>query len=162
MDFANDAASSSAGEALTQQQMLEFDGGGGPASWDAQLEATAPFVLPGTAARHTVNARVMLEKGRWRYWLKGPAATQVIVEDREYRSEADQTAYDFGWQRAAASRLATPLSAADTSIAVEDAGRWRAPFPTTIQGEDVYVCAIRGDAGHRHPQIVPQRGGTRL
>ena len=35
----------------------------------------------------------MLNSGAWRYWMRGPVVTSVIVEDR-----STALAYDFGWQ----------------------------------------------------------------
>jgi len=71
--------------ALDQAGMLNFDAGGGPGSWGAVLEATQ-----GTT--RTASARSMIANGHWSYWLRGPVATQVIVEDASASRQ-----YDFGW-----------------------------------------------------------------
>jgi hypothetical protein len=36
---------------------------------------------------HSISALSMLEKGQFRYWLRGPVVTAVIIEDRSGRSE---------------------------------------------------------------------------
>lgn len=73
--------------ALGAEQMLAFADG----SWGARIEASTE------AGRHGVDAREMLRAGQFRYWMKGPLATQVIVEGRR---DAPETlfAYDFGWR----------------------------------------------------------------
>lgn len=93
VSFVNNTNPSSAGNlaatqaaALTQAQMLAFDPGTGASTWGAEIDA-----LQGTT--QTANARTMLTAGSWRYWLRGPVVTQVIVEDR-----TSTRAYDFGWQ----------------------------------------------------------------
>ncbi len=70
-----------AGGALTQQEMVapEFD-------FDGTIEMIGPTT-------ETVSARAMLATGRWRYWLKGPLVTAVIVEDRSPARSFDK---DFG------------------------------------------------------------------
>lgn len=85
VDFVNNTADSSSGNPLTQQQMLDFDAGGGKGSWGAAIQATS-------GSAQTADARTMLAAGAWRYWLKGPVVTQVIVEDRE-----STLAFDMGW-----------------------------------------------------------------
>lgn len=85
VDFVNSTTPSSAGSALTQQQMLSFDTGSGPGSWGAAIELTSGSKL-------TASVRDMLAAGAWRYWLKGPVVTQVIVEDR-----SPALAWDLGW-----------------------------------------------------------------
>jgi hypothetical protein len=86
--FSNDANPCSSGDAaacnaaaLTQQQMLDFNGG----TWTATTAITSGTTL-------TANARTMLAAGSWRWWLRGPAVSQVIVEDR-----TSARAYDMGW-----------------------------------------------------------------
>ena len=37
-------------------------------------------------ASHSISARAMLQAGNFRYWLKGPVVTAVIIEDRAGRS----------------------------------------------------------------------------
>lgn len=67
--------------ALDQSGMLNFAGG----AWNAEIRGTA------NAIPYSANARTMLGAGAWRYWLRGPVVTRVIVEDPGF-------AYDFGWQ----------------------------------------------------------------
>lgn len=57
--------------------------------WGFQISATA------AATTYSATARTMLTAGHWRYWLRGPVVTQVIVEDRS----ASYT-YDYGWHLA--------------------------------------------------------------
>jgi len=67
---------------LSQSGMLAFNSG----AWGASIEATASGIAK------SASARTMLAAGAWSYWLRGPAVTQVIVEDR-----TSARAYDFGW-----------------------------------------------------------------
>lgn len=69
--------------ALDQSGMLGFLGG----AWNAQIRGTANSIS------YTVDAKTMLAAGAWRYWLRGPVVTRVIVEDM-----TPALAYDFGWQ----------------------------------------------------------------
>jgi hypothetical protein len=86
--FVNNANPCSSGDAtacnaaaLTQQQMLDFGGG----TWQGTTAITNGMTL-------TADARTMLAAGSWRWWLRGPAVSQVIVEDR-----TSARAYDMGW-----------------------------------------------------------------
>ena len=45
---------------------------------------------------HSISARSMLEKGHFRYWLKGPVVTAVIIEDRGGRTEDVNTDGEAG------------------------------------------------------------------
>ncbi len=67
--------------ALDQNGMLNFLGGG----WNAEIRGTANSIS------YSANARTMLAAGAWRYWLRGPVVTRVIVEETGFT-------YDFGWQ----------------------------------------------------------------
>jgi hypothetical protein len=73
--------------ALTQQQMLDFDTGGGTGSWSATWYGTVNSV------EYSASARTMLDAGAWRWWLRGPVVSGVIIEDR-----STALTYDFGWQ----------------------------------------------------------------
>ena len=80
--------------ALTRSEMLGFDTGSGAGSWGAKLTATQ------NGTTHSASARTMLAawNGRpadltTRYWLRGPVATEVIVEDATPALQ-----HDFGWQ----------------------------------------------------------------
>lgn len=91
VDFTNDTNSSSAGTALTQAQMVDFNSG----DWGADIEATGSATCTGNQLSGntcSANAKTMLSAGQWRYWLQGPVVTQVIVEDR-----SSALSYDFGW-----------------------------------------------------------------
>jgi hypothetical protein len=69
------------GPPLSQEAMLDpsFD-------FDATIE------MRGGSIR-TVSARRMLAAGHWRYWLRGPVVTTVIIEDRSSERTYDT---DFG------------------------------------------------------------------
>jgi hypothetical protein len=67
--------------ALDQAGMLSFLGG----AWNAQIRGTANSIS------YTADARTMIAAGAWRYWLRGPVVTRVIVEQIGFD-------YDFGWQ----------------------------------------------------------------
>jgi hypothetical protein len=45
---------------------------------------------------HSISARSMLEKAHFRYWLRGPIVTAVIIEDRDGRSEDVNTDGETG------------------------------------------------------------------
>jgi hypothetical protein len=65
----NSAACDSAG--LDAAGMAAFNGG----TWAAVSQTTA------TGITHMASARTMLADGKFSYWLRGPAVTQVIAED---------------------------------------------------------------------------------
>lgn len=67
--------------ALDQSGMLGFTGG----NWNAQIRGTANSIS------YTVDAKTMISAGAWRYWLRGPIVTRIIVEEYGFT-------YDFGWQ----------------------------------------------------------------
>lgn len=67
--------------ALNQAGMLNFLGG----NWNARIRGTANSI------EYTVDARTMIGNGDWRYWLRGPVVTRVIVRKNGFD-------YDFGWQ----------------------------------------------------------------
>jgi len=52
---------------------------------DPQYDFEAVIGLTG-AVSHTISARAMLDKDKFRYWLQGPVVTAVIVEDRSGRA----------------------------------------------------------------------------
>lgn len=91
-DFVSDANRSSAGgdaatsaAAMDQAAMLGFDAGDG--GWNVIVEGTLNSISYGA------SARTMMQGGAWRYWLRGPVVTWVVVEDK-----TTALAYDFGWQ----------------------------------------------------------------
>lgn len=53
---------------------------------DAAYDFDGTISLAGTAS-HVISARSMLQAGHFRYWLRGPVVTAVIIEDRDGRSE---------------------------------------------------------------------------
>ncbi len=67
--------------ALDQAGMLSFMSG----AWNAQIRGTANSIS------YTVDAKTMIGNGDWRYWLRGPVVTRVIVRKNGFD-------YDFGWQ----------------------------------------------------------------
>lgn len=67
--------------ALNQSGMLGFNSG----NWNAQIRGTANSIS------YTVDAKTMISDGAWRYWLRGPIVTRIIVEEYGFT-------YDFGWQ----------------------------------------------------------------
>ncbi|MEJ5369538.1 MAG: hypothetical protein WHT08_14560 [Bryobacteraceae bacterium] len=69
--------------ALDQSGMLNFLSG----NWNAQIRGTANSIP------YTTDAKTMIAAGAWRYWLRGPVVTRVIVEDM-----STALAYDFGWR----------------------------------------------------------------
>jgi len=70
---------------LGSAEMLRLD------YWGAEMEAAAAGVAK------SADARAMLRAGSWRYWLRGPVCTQVIVEGRR-DGPSSAFAYDFGWR----------------------------------------------------------------
>ena len=91
--FVNDANPCSSGNqaacdaaSLSQVGMLAFDTGGGASSFGAAFSGVASSIIK------TANIRTMIGAGNWTYWLRGPAVTQVIAEDR-----TSARAHDFGW-----------------------------------------------------------------
>lgn len=69
--------------ALTQQGMLDHNGGAWSATWYGSVNSI----------EHSASARAMLTAGAWRWWMKGPVVSAVIAEDR-----SSALLYDFGWQ----------------------------------------------------------------
>lgn len=90
VDFVRDANACHLGDqatceaaAMNQSAMLGAFSG----AWDAEIRGTA------NAITYSASARSMVGAGAWRYWLRGPVVTRVIVEDM-----STALAYDFGWQ----------------------------------------------------------------
>lgn len=69
--------------ALTQQGMLDHNGGAWSATWYGSVNSI----------EYSASARAMLTAGAWRWWMKGPVVSAVIAEDR-----SSALLYDFGWQ----------------------------------------------------------------
>jgi hypothetical protein len=90
VDFVADASPCHLGSlAACQAAALDQSGMGAflSGAWSAQIRGTA------NAITYTADAEAMIENGAWRYWLRGPVVTRVIVEDM-----TTALAYDFGWQ----------------------------------------------------------------
>ena len=105
-DFVNDTNRSSAGDsaatdaaALSQSGMELFDPGGGPGAWNGIIEGTLNSIA------YTANAKTMLAAGNWRYYLRGPVVTWVILEDR-----STSLSHDFGWQYSGGAWIAPSLA----------------------------------------------------
>lgn len=141
VEFVNHAEPCSAGNrqacdaaALTPQQILDF---APRREWGATIETTV------AGRKHAVSAREMIEAGAWRYWLRGPAATQVIVEDR-----TPKAAFDWGYKDRRILVLAAPVNQAATAFDVVDASGLAAlklPQAVRLDGEEVTVCEVRGN-----------------
>lgn len=69
--------------ALDQAGMLDFSSGAWSATWYGSVNSI----------EYSASARTMLNAGAWRWWMRGPVVSAVIVEDR-----SASFAYDFGWQ----------------------------------------------------------------
>lgn len=89
VDFQNDSNPCSSGNqaacdaaSLDQSGMLGFNG----STWGGKIEGVASSITK------NASARTMMGAGRWRWWLRGPVVSQVIVEDQS-TSRTD----DFGW-----------------------------------------------------------------
>jgi len=82
VSFSNQPEGNSAG-ALSAQEMLapEYD-------FDVTID-----MIGDRGARQAVSARQMLQSGAFRYWLRGPVVTAVIIEDRTPGRAYDK---DFG------------------------------------------------------------------
>ena len=80
IEFVNQSNGNNTGF-LNQSQML-----------DSAYNFDATIQMNGSTSR-TVRARTMLADGKFRYWLKGPIVTAVIIEDRTTARSYDQ---DFG------------------------------------------------------------------
>ncbi len=80
VEFVNQSSGNNTGF-LNQSQLL-----------DSAYNFDATIQMNGATSR-TVSARTMLANGKFRYWLKGPIVTGVIIEDRTPTRTYDQ---DFG------------------------------------------------------------------
>lgn len=88
----DDPAACEAG--LDQEGMLKF-----PHPWGFRIQATAGGTTKGA------DAASMLGAGKYRYWLRGPLVTQVVVEDL-----TPQETTSFGWHLANGTMLDEPDS----------------------------------------------------
>lgn len=129
--------------ALDQAGMLAFNGG----TWAASITLTAN--PQGSTTARTFDARAVLNAGRWRYRLRGPAITQVIVGDTS-TSRLD----DFGWAEHRVKMLTTQIdNASGTSVIVNDATGWASltrPFEVSVGSglnggyERISICYVSG------------------
>lgn len=144
VDFVDQTEGSTEG-ALSKAEMLGFLDG----KWNAIIQASTD-VKTGSTASRSVSAREILDA--WdgqesdmsvRYWLKGPIATQVIVEDK-----TKALPFDFGWQAALKPvRLATPVKLKDDTLQINAAdaellSAWQAPLMVYVGAEQINVCSI--------------------
>lgn len=141
VDFRNNANPCSAGNraacdatGLDTVGMLTFNGG----AWATDLRVTAN--PQGSTTSRTFNARTALAAGRWRYWLRGPAVTRVIVGDSS-TARVD----DFGFKEKRITRITQTFLDNDTVIPVDNttnlAGLAR-PFIVEADGEQMSVCFV--------------------
>jgi len=82
VDFVNDTAGNNSGFLVAADMLSQAYNFGG------QMELTSGTTLG-------LDARALVTAGAFRYWLKGPICTQVILEDR-----GPALAYDLGWDSA--------------------------------------------------------------
>ncbi|MCL4795882.1 MAG: hypothetical protein KJZ84_15080 [Bryobacteraceae bacterium] len=128
---------------LTKEQMLGFVDG----RWDSTLVLNGSLG-GGAPLEHRVRARELL--ARWngeatprgvRYWMRGPIATQVIVED---------PAADFGWRhelpgvvlRGSVNTAAGVIPTKDTNANV--ISKWDYPLLVAMGQEVIRVCGHQG------------------
>ncbi len=132
VDFINQSSCNcGVGLALTKDQMLA-------SGYD--FEAVIETSKDGNTQK--ASAREMLQNGDFRYWLKGPIVTQIILEDRSTALK-----YDFGYKNTA-SFLATPngyFRAGDTSMNVLDASDIPVPSVIKLFNERMRVCGKTGN-----------------
>jgi hypothetical protein len=84
-----DTSSNPSNTGLTQQQMVDFDTGGGTGSWGMALETTLGGIT------HQMNAKAMISAGKFSYWLRGPVVTRALVEDTTSPNPLYDTGYEF-------------------------------------------------------------------
>lgn len=158
VDFAEDAHACSVGDrkscdaaGLTQEQMLAF---GAPKGWGAAMETVV------AGRKHVILARDMLAAGAWRYWLRGPAVTQAIVEDR-----SPKLAYDWGYKDRRILVMTKAIEKSATAADVVDAAELAAmPMPqkVRIDGEEAMVCAVRDNRLNFGSSTCPNADGRGL
>lgn len=143
VDFRNNANPCSSGNraacdaaGLDQAGMLAFNG----AAWGGNLRVTAS--PQGATTQRDFDPRAVLAAGQWRYRLRGPAATQVIVTD-----ETTARSRDFGFKEKRVTRLTTLVGSDWTSFGVEDVSDMTGlarPFTVEVDGEHISICYISG------------------
>lgn len=129
---------------LSKAAMLAFSGG----TWTASITATA-YPQGSTTAR-TFDARAAFNADRYTYTHRGPAVTQVAVEDLT-PTRAD----DFGWrERRLAMFTGFMQDANATQVQVDDASTWAGlsrPFEIAVGAgvndgyERMMVCFVSGN-----------------
>lgn len=133
---------------LDKAAMLSFLGG----RWDPIVEANA-VSIDNADLMFRVRARDILS--RWdgvenptgvRYWMRGPIATQVIVEDKS----AD-TPFDFGWKTGVPmTTLGADYNSTALALKTRDADgavlrQWTFPLYVSVAQEVIRVCSLTGD-----------------
>jgi hypothetical protein len=111
--------------ALNADGMAEFNGG----EWGAAIDST----LNGQV--HRTDVRAMIGSGAWRYWLRGPVVTQVIVEDK-----SPSLAFDWGYKDKSTAVLAGPITASGTTIPLSDGSDVQPGSVVRIDSEEVLIC----------------------
>ncbi len=143
VDFRNNADPCSSGNraacdaaGLDQAGMLGFNGG----AWGGEIRVTANPQGPTT--QRGFDPRAVLAAGQWRYRMRGPAATQVVLAD-----ETPARSRDFGFKEKRVARLTTLVGSDWTSLGVEDVSALTGltrPFLVEVDGENISICYISG------------------
>jgi len=125
---------------LTHEDMLGPD-----YDFDATIEMT------GAATMQKVSARAMLSRGHWRYWLKGPVVTAIILDDRTPSRTYDT---DFGDGSKALHPIFeawfSPSSrAVDIGYTIENT--WASGDPSKGMRDLTYGLVLK--SGHTAPRI---------
>lgn len=141
VEFRNNANPCSAGDraacdaaGLDMVGMLTFNGG----AWSTDMRVTANPQGPTTS--RVFNARAVLSAGRFRYRLRGPAVTQVIVADTS-PARVD----DFGFKEKRATRLGSTFFVDTTAIPVDNVTNLEGlarPFLVEADGEQISICFV--------------------
>jgi len=132
-EFRNSVNPSSAGDMAATIAASYNQAGILGRSWEATMTLT-PYPSGGTPK--VVSARDYVTRGKWRYWLRGPVVTEIIVENTD-TDRAD----DFGWRETRAGRLTGDLLNGYTSFkAGIDWSGLATPFYVQINFEIVSVC----------------------
>ena len=117
--------------ALTQSGMLAFNS----SSWGMEIDTA---VNQGTATG-SANARTMMTAGAWKYLIKGPLLTQVIVEDLTPGAPV----YDWGFMDLDTTVLTANINATQTIISVADCTEGNnLGLPTNISVEPIHGTGL--------------------
>lgn len=134
------------GEGLAKEEMLAFADG----KWGAGISAGSNVEDNSEPVYTNVKNMLVAWNGREsdtgvRYWLKGPLATQVIVEDK-----GASPAFDFGWNTPLDGvRNSTDILRNSTEFTIYDdwakqLAAWPAPMQVYVEAEIMRICQIRG------------------